>query len=133
MTSEQNKKRKITNLSLPIDTTPTQNLKIDNCIKKAKTCPWATHGVVDDKSKPVAEFKFRSSENLTKVYKLIVSPDMKIECNCGEQFGQDKRGHCKHAMAISMEIMQNIISSMKKTGTKKDVSELHNYLSTLVI
>ena len=132
---QKSKKRRFNDeISIPLTTSDKESKRVKGCMKRSEKCPWKTHGIYDkNHPKVVTEFKFRSENDITKIYRVKVNDDLTMKCNCGEKYGQDERGHCKHIMAIAMENFRKILESMKHSNSTKAVNNLHNCLKCLEV
>ena len=132
---QKSKKRRLNDgISIPLATSDKESKRVKGCMERSEKCPWKTHGVYDkNQPKVVTELKFRSENDITKVYRVKINDDLTMKCNCGEKYGQSERGHCKHIMAIAVENFRKILLSMKHSNATKAVDDLHNYLKCLEV
>ena len=72
----------------------------------------------------IGKFKFRSERDFSKVYEVKILPDASLTCNCGIQFGDRSRGHCKHISSVLKEMLSKYTMSMASRGLDKEVNAM---------
>lgn len=72
-------------------------------------------------------FKFKSERNQQKKYEIKFELNGKLGCNCGIQFGQPIRGHCKHISSIIREIIHKFYEKALMHGyCEHELTIIHN-------
>ena len=71
--------------------------------------------------------KCKSERDPLKTYDIKFDLNGKLGCNCGIQFGQPIRGHCKHISSIIREIIHNFYEKALMHGyCEHELTIIHN-------
>ena len=94
-----------------------KNLKEGTCIELNKN-------YFAVQSNPI---KCKSERDPLKTYDIKFDLNGKLGCNCGIQFGQPIRGHCKHISSIIREIIHNFYEKALMHGyCEHELTIIHN-------
>ena len=94
-----------------------KNLKEGTCIELNKN-------YFAVQSNPI---KCKSERDPLKTYDIKFDLNGKLGCNCGVQFGQPIRGHCKHISSIIREIIHNFYEKALMHGyCEHELTIIHN-------
>jgi hypothetical protein len=99
--------------------------KVDRRFQKA---PKYSSYIVTGTTSNIGKFRFRSETDLTKTYEVHILQDGSMACNCGKQFGEESRGHCKHVSSVLKEMMTKYRDSMVTCGKQRQVNDLFESL-----